>query len=817
MTETTDGQTDGEHSGYTRRQVLQTGAALTAGAALVGPLSGEAAASEADDGQDNPMKLWYPRPAGEWLEALPVGNGRLGAMVFGGVDSERLQLNEDTVWAGGPHDYSPVCRDALPRLQQLLFDWKWVEAKRLSEERFVGKPSEQMQYQPVGNLRLDFPHSAATAVSEYHRELDLETATTTVSYVADGVRYTRSAFVSHPDQVIVVRLTADTAAGLSFEAAFDTPQEASVSGRDRQTLALEGISGDAQGLEGSVRFVALARALTQTGRVRVRGDRLCVDGAEDVTLLISIGTSYRNFRDVSLDPMRRAVIPLDAASRKRYRALHHSHIRDYRDLFARVDIDLGTSDAVGLPTDERVKRFQDGYDPQLPALHYQFGRYLLISSSRAPSQPANLQGLWNEQMKPPWQSKYTININTEMNYWPAGPANLAECWDPLFDMIEGLAESGERTADKMYGASGWVAHHNTDNWRGSAVVDYAFYGLWPLGSAWLSLLFWRYYEYTGDADTLRRHYSTLKNCIKFYLDFLVVEPRTGWLVTNPSLSPEVPHHQVGDVEISICAGPTMDMQILRDLFDAFAQATRILGRDEKLREDVLEARSQLAPMQVGYLGQIQEWLFDWKEAARSTSRHISQLYGLFPSDQIAVRKTPDLVDAAKKTLELRGPHGSGWSLAWKMNWWARLEDPEMAYSYVQRLLEPGHTAPNLFDLHPPYQIDGNFGAVSGITEMLMQSHSGEVSVLPSLPASRWPTGSISGLRARGGFEIGVEWRDGTLRLATVRSLRGQRVRVRTPVQVDVVPRGNLDLQRPEPNVVEFDTVKSAVYRLRPSH
>lgn len=803
----------------TRRDLLRT-TGLTAGAIALtsqAPVSAAASPSGAADAPEtNPMQLWYTAPATEWLEALAVGNGRIGAMVFGGVAAEKLMLNEDTVWAGGPHDYAdPRGAEALPEIRRLINEEKWGEAQRLADERFMGRPTEQMQYQPVGDLHLDFADVAGD-VTEYRRSLDLSTAITTTTFLVDGVRHTREVFSSHAHQLMVARFTSDAPGGISFDASYGSLQETSTHAYDTRTLALEGRSGEAEGLEGKVRFVSLARALAEGGSVACDATRLRVRGADAVTLVVSIGTSHRNYLDVSDDHFAKALAPLEEAPAQGYGLLRRAHVRDYQEMFGRVDIDLGTSPSVDLPTDQRVAAFRDGHDPQLAALYYQFGRYLLISSSRSPGQPANLQGLWNDKMLPPWQSKYTLNINCEMNYWPAGPANLAECWQPLFAMIEELAESGARTAKKMWGAKGWVAHHNTDLWRGSAPVDFAFYGVWPMGGAWLSLLFWEHYEYTGELEVLREYFPVLRGAVEFFLDTMVRDDATGYLVTNPSHSPEIKHHEVDGESVSICAGPTMDMQILRDLFTAFDKASAVLGQDRAMAADAIAARDQLPPNQIGHLGQLQEWLIDWEEAATETSRHVSHLWGVFPSDQITPRRTPDLAAAADRSLELRGPWvTAGWSLAWKMNIRARLLQADGVYTHLTQLLSPGRTAPNLFDLHPPFQIDGNFGGTSAINETIMQSHSGEVWLLPCVPDA-FPAGRVRGLRARGAFELSITWADRRLSTARLRSLAGNTVRLRTdgPVRVSG-PGGPVDVDRPEDGLAVFDTQRGATYVVEP--
>ena len=759
----------------------------------------------------SPLSLWYRRPAKEWLEALPLGNGRLGAMVFGGVTTERFQLNEDTVWAGGPHDYdNPEGLAALPEIRRLVFDGKWGEAENLVNAKFMGRPAGQMPYQTVGLLTLTFPN--AETVADYRRELDLDTAIAHVSYTVGGVRYTREAFASAPDQVIVVRLTADKPGQISFTAAFDSPQKSTVSA-DGQMLTLDGISGEAGGIPGTVKFQALARLLPEGGTVHADGGRLTVTGANAVTLLVAIGTSYKNYADVGGDPAATARKPLESAAPKPYTALRQAHIADYQRLFHRVDLHLGTSDAMKMPTDERVAAFHNGGDPQLAALHFQYGRYLLISCSRPGGQPANLQGIWNDSLTPPWGSKYTVNINTEMNYWPAAPANLLECYAPLFAMLSDLAETGRKTAQTQYGAKGWVTHHNTDAWRGTAPVDFAGPGMWPTGGAWLCKSFWDHYEFTGDKAALAAHYPVMRGAAEFFLDTLVEEPTQHWLVTNPSVSPEIPHPGG-----HLCAGPTMDMQLLRDLFDACAEASLLLGGDNDFRSQVQAACARLAPMQIGKAGQLQEWLEDWDlESPEPHNRHVSHLYGLFPSRQITRCGTPALFAAARKSLELRGDEATGWSLAWKINLWARLEDGDHAYKLVQMLLTPDRTAPNLFDLHPPFQIDGNFGAVSGISEMLLQSHAGEIHLLPALP-SAWPTGHVRGLRARGGFTVNLAWRNGQLEAATLTSSLDGPIRLRTSSPVTIISgKQPISLQHPEDDVIAFPTKPSGVYHLMPAY
>ncbi|MGE5358315.1 MAG: glycosyl hydrolase family 95 catalytic domain-containing protein, partial [Bacteroidales bacterium] len=779
--------------------------------------------------------LWYRHPADKWENALPVGNGRLGAMVFGRTDEEQIQLNEDTYWSGGPYSTTvPGGAKALPEVRKLIFDGELVRAHRLFGRSLMGYPVEQQKYQCLGNLVLTF--DAVGAVGNYRHELDLDTAVATTSYEQGGVRFTRQVFASAVDQDIAIRVAGDRPGQVSFAAQLRGERNQAHSnyatdyfhmdayGTDG--LVVRGKSADYLGVAGKLRYEARLRAIPHGGDTKVVDDHLVVRNADEVVLLVAAATNFVNYKDVTGDPAARVEAAMRAAAAKSFEQLRSAHTADHERLFRRVAIALGTTADSSLPTDERLKKFDGTNDPDLAGLVFQFGRYLLISSSRPGTQPANLQGIWNKDMNPMWDSKYTTNINTEMNYWPADVTNLGECAQPLFGMIRELTDQGADVAREHYGARGWVFHQNTDIWRVAAPMDGPDWGGFTTGGAWLSTHLWEHYLFTGDKEFLREYYPVMKGAVDFFLDFLVPHPKYGWLVTNPSTSPEnfplAPGNDRFFDEVTgsmssgtaLVAGSTIDMQILTDLFGYVAEASRVLGVDDEFRSRVLQVRARLAPMQVGSKGDLQEWLDDWGQREKS-HRHISNLYGLYPGHQISARTTPTLADGARVVLEQRGLPGNGWSSAWKAASWARLGNGARAnenFTYAIR----NYTTGSLFSIcSRAMQVDGAFGMTAAIAEMLVQSHEGEIVLLPALPQS-WSAGEVSGLRARGGFELSLRWSAGALAEARLLSILGNTCRIRSTSGLKVTSQGKPVLvTRPEVGVIEFRTTAGQTYVLAP--
>ncbi len=753
----------------TRRDVLEAGMTGMLAAAIVPTL-----AHAQDIQAPNPAPaslLWYDKPATQWVEANPVGNGRLGAMVFGGIKRERLQLNEDTLWSGGPYtNVNPQARDALPIVRQMIFDGRYAEAEAYAEAHIQSVPMREMAYQSVGDLWLDLHDVDETSATDYRRELDIGNAISRVSFMAGDIRYTREILASCPDDVLAISISAE-GGPLALDIAFASGQRVDITPDGGSALVMTGVNNADRGIPGRLRFQARAQIQAAGGTVTGNGRQIEVRDALSVLILVAMATSYRSPVDVSGDPQALTKSQVAKAAGKSFAALKATHIADHKALFDRVSLTLPAGKRTAQVTNNRIEHAADSDDPSLAALYFQFGRYLMIASSRR-TQPANLQGLWNDSNTPPWGSKFTININTEMNYWPVDVTGLGECFEPLVRMIEELAQTGARTARDMYGARGWVAHHNTDLWRASGPVDHMQTGLWPTGAAWLCTHLWDHYDYTRDRPYLARVYPLMRDASLFFLDTLVKDPATGHMVTNPSLSPENNHGRGS----TLCAGPTLDNQILRDLFAQTIYASEILKRDAVLRGQIRAMRQRLAPDKIGARGQLQEWLQDWDAGAQDIHhRHVSHLYGVFPSQQINMDDTPELARAARVSLETRGDEATGWGIGWRLNLWAHLREGDHAGRILSSLLGAQRTYPNMFDAHPPFQIDGNFGGVRGIAEMLVQSRGDTIRLLPALP-SAWPDGEVRGLRLRGDASIDIQWSAGRLKQVRVSSpLGGDRV------------------------------------------
>ena len=785
-------------------------------------------------GFDPSNTIWFSTPAVKWDEALPVGNGRLGGMIFGGIQEERIQLNEETYWTGGP--YSTVVKGGykfLPEIQRLVFAEKYLDAHNLFGRQLMGYPVEQQKYQSLANLHLFF--GQGKEVTDYTRSLDLHSAIVTTSYSVSGVRYRREVFASAPDQVIVVRLTADKPGAITFTANLRGVRNQTHSnyGTDyfrmdpvgQDGLSVTGKSADYLGVEGKIRYEGRLKAEAEGGTVKTNGVDLRVENADAVTLYFTAATNFVSYKDVSADQHQRVEQYLAGLTGKPYSRIAKDAIADHQNYYDRAGLDLPTTDNSNLPTNERKEKNQTSSDPSLAALTYNFGRYLLISSSRPGTQPANLQGIWNDDMNPAWDSKYTTNINTEMNYWPADSANLGETAEPLFQMIKEVADQGAQVAREHYGARGWVLHQNTDIWRVAAPMDGPSWGTFTVGGAWLCTHLWEHYEYTQDKEFLERSYPLIEGSVQFFDDFLVKHPNGKWLVTNPSTSPEnfpdgggnKPYFdEVTGSKLSgttICAGSSIDMQILYDLFGYYLRASQILRKHSPLIEAIKIKREQLVPPQIGSDGSLQEWADDWKSLEKN-HRHFSHLYGLYPGRVLWDKRTPAFIEAYKKVLNERGDGGKGFSMAWKMALWARLGDGNRANKIFKGYLNEQSCSQMFALCGKSLQVDGSLGMTAAIMEMLIQSQDGTIDLLRALP-DEWKSGEINGARVRGAFEMDFRWTDRLVTSLKVTSKAGLPFRLRTDRSVQLTTNGNASQSKKSVNgVIEFPTVKNGTYRLK---